>query len=408
MKRSEDRILTTHAGSLVRTPGIIRAMKALDEGKPYDEQTYREDLRNGVADVVQRQAEAGIDVVSDGEYGKRGWSQYVIERFTGLEPERREELRTFMDRGPRDSGFVDFWSRYRKLETVIWLPEPAFGDAVKAGKLGPGLPQTAWVCTGPVTYRGHDAVARDIENFKAALGAADVVEAFMPVVAPCSAEVTRENRYYDSEEDYLSAVATALSEEYRAIVNAGLLLQVDDAHLPMRFSAMAAQGRADEWERWAAMRVDALNAALEGIPSDRVRYHICWGSQNAPHLDDAPLRVVINQVMRVNADAYVIESANPRHEHEWTVWEDVKLPPGKTLIAGVVSHATNIVEHPDLIATRLERFARALGRENVMAGTDCGFSQNWNLIRVHPSVQWAKLEALAQGAEIASRRLWGG
>ena len=407
MQRSEGRILTTHVGSLVRTPEIIQAMEALDQGRPYDEQTYHDNLRQGVADVVRRQAEVGIDVVSDGEYGKRGWSQYVIERFTGLEPEQREESRTFMDRGPREGRFVDFWSRYRKLETVIWLPEPAFGNAVRAGKLGSGLTQTAWVCTGPVTYRSHDAVARDIENFKAALGTVEVVEAFMPVVAPCSAEVTRENRYYDSDEDYLSAVAAALSEEYRAIVDAGLLLQVDDAHLPMRFSTMAAQGRADEWERWAALRIDALNAALEGIPPDRVRYHICWGSQNAPHLDDAPLRAVIDQVLRVNADAFVIESANPRHEHEWTVWKDVKLPAGKTLVAGVVSHATNIVEHPELVASRIKNFAQALGRENVMAGTDCGFSQNWNLIRVHPSVQWAKLESLAQGAELASRELWG-
>ena len=407
MHRSEDRILTTHVGSLVRTPEIIQAMEALDQGRPYDEQTYRDDLRQGVADAVRRQAEVGIDVVSDGEYGKRGWSQYVIERFTGLEPEQREESRTFMDRGPREGRFVDFWSRYRKLETVIWLPEHAFGNAVRAGKLGSGLTQTAWVCTGPVTYRGHDAVARDIENFKTALGTVEVVEAFMPVVAPCSAEVTRENRYYDSDEDYLAAVAAALSEEYRAIVDAGLLLQVDDAHLPMRFSTMAAQGRADEWERWAALRIDALNAALEGIPPDRVRYHICWGSQNAPHLDDAPLRAVIAQVLRVNAGAFVIESANPRHEHEWTVWKDVQLPQGKTLVAGVVSHATNIVEHPELVASRIKNFAQALGRENVMAGTDCGFSQNWNLIRVHPSVQWAKLESLAQGAELASRELWG-
>ena len=225
MQRSECRILTTHVGSLVRTPEIIQAMEALDQGMPYDEQTYRDDLRQGVADAVRRQAEVGIDVVSDGEYGKRGWSQYVIERFTGLEPEQREESRTFMDRGPREGRFVDFWSRYRKLETVIWLPEHAFGNAVRAGKLGSGLTQTAWVCTGPVTYRGHDAVARDIENFKAALGTVEVVEAFMPVVAPCSAEVTRENRYYDSDEDYLSAVAAALREEYRAIVDAGLLLQ---------------------------------------------------------------------------------------------------------------------------------------------------------------------------------------
>ena len=406
MKRSSDRILTTHVGSLVRTPEVVEAMDALDHGLPYDDASYRQHLRAGVADVVRRQAEAGVDVVSDGEYGKRGWSQYVIERLSGLVPEERREQQTALNRGPNEARFVDFWSRYRRLETVIWLPQPSFSNALEEHKLDAPLNQVGWVCTGPVTYRGQEAVARDIENFGAALDGVEVEEAFMPVVAPCSAEVTRENRYYDSQEEYLYAVAAALREEYRAIIDAGFLLQVDDAHLPMRYSAMAGEGRADDWEAWAAVRIDALNTALEGIPPERVRYHICWGSQNAPHVDDAPLRAVVGQVLRVNAGAYLIESANPRHEHEWSVWEDVKFPEGKTLIPGVITHSTNVVEHPELIAWRIKNFARLLGRENVIAGSDCGFSQNWNLIRVHPSVQWAKLEALAAGAQLASRQLW--
>ena len=337
---------------------------------------------------------------------KRGWSQYVIERLSGLEPEERKQGQTVADRGPSESQFTDFWARYRRLEMTMWLPEATFSRALDARKLDASLPQVRWVCTGPVAYKGQEAVARDIQNFKSALAGAKVEEAFMPVVVPCSAEVTRENRYYDTEEEFLYAVAAALKEEYNAIIDAGFLLQVDDAHLPVRYSAMAAQGKEDEWEQWAALRVDALNTALEGIPPERVRYHICWGSQNAPHIDDAPLRAVVGQVLRVNAGAYLIESANPRHEHEWSVWEDVKLPEGKILVPGVVSHATNIVEHPELIAWRIKNFARLLGRENVMAGTDCGFSQNWNLIRVHPSVQWAKLESIAKGAELASKELW--
>jgi 5-methyltetrahydropteroyltriglutamate--homocysteine methyltransferase len=406
MKRSEQRILTTHVGSLVRPPEIIEAMQASERDQPYDEQAYDRDLKAAVAEVVRLQAQAGVDIVSDGEFGKRGWSQYVAERLGGLEPEVRPEQDRSPNRGPDEGKFSDFWNRYRRLETVAWLPQPAFSRALDARELDGQTSQVGWVCNGPVTYKGHAAVARDIVNFKAALDGVTVEEAFMPVVAPCSVEATRTNRYYASDEEYVYAVADALKEEYNAIVDAGLLLQIDDAWLPMSYSRLLAAGRESEYPKWAGVRVDALNTALKGIPPEKVRYHICWGSQNAPHTDDAPLREVLPLVLAVNASAYLIESANARHEHEWKVWEDVKLPEGKTLIPGVVTHSTNLVEHPELVQWRITNFARLVGRENVIAGTDCGFSQNWNLIRVHPTVQWAKLEALEEGAALASKELW--
>jgi 5-methyltetrahydropteroyltriglutamate--homocysteine methyltransferase len=226
-------------------------------------------------------------------------------------------------------------------------------------------------------------------------------------VAPASVEANRRNAYYRNDEEFLFAVADAMHEEYQAIVDAGLLLQVDDAWLPMRYAQAMPNADAAEYQKWASLRIEATNHALRGIPEDRVRYHICWGSQNVPHMTDAPLSVMLPLVLKVNAQAYSIESANPRHEHEWTIWRETKLPDGKIIVPGVISHATNIVEHPELVAMRIMNFAGLVGRENVIASTDCGFSQNWNLVRVHPTIQWAKLESLAQGAAIASKRLWG-
>ena len=398
MRRSTDRILSTHVGSLVRTPEIVADMLAAERGEAPDDRTIGEHLREGVADVVRRQIEAGVDVISDGEYGKRGWTQYVADRLEGLDLQELGPGEGPQAQGSDRQRFADFYATYNRLEQTIWMPTEGQTPA-RQGRSG-------WACTGPIRYKGQPAIQRDIENFKAALDGAEVEEAFMPVVAPCSVETSRPNRYYPTSEEFLFAVADALKEEYRAIVDAGFLLQVDDAWLPMKHSMMAPGSTLEDYRRWAQVRVDALNAALDGIPEDRVRYHICWGSQNVPHMQDVPLRDVVGLVMSVHAGAYCIEAANPRHEHEWQVWEDVRLPDGKVLIPGVVTHSTNIVEHPELVAWRLENFARLVGRENLMAGTDCGFSQNWNLIRVHPSVQWAKLEALAEGARIASERLW--
>jgi 5-methyltetrahydropteroyltriglutamate--homocysteine methyltransferase len=399
MKRSSHRILTTHAGSLIRTPEIIDAMIALENGERVDPQDFARKLRQGVAEVVRKQAAVGIDVVSDGEFGKSGWIPYVGERFTGLEPygippEHFDKL------WPEQDRFGDFYRQYRSFESTLWLPDPA--RARYSGRHTGGL---MYQCTGAITYK-PEALRRDIDNFKAALEGVRVEEAFLPVVAPCSVEVFP-NRHYPTQEDFLFALAQALSVEYRMIADAGFLLQVDDAILPMQKFLYLRDKSLAEYLEWAEVRVAALNKALEGIPRDRVRYHICWGSQNVPHTTDPALADIIGIILKVNAGAFSIEAANPRHEHEWQVWQDARLPDDAILIPGMLSHCTNVVEHPELIAWRLTNFARLVGRENVIAGTDCGFSQYWNLIRVHPQVQWAKLEALVEGARLASTRLWG-
>ncbi|HZU08103.1 MAG TPA: cobalamin-independent methionine synthase II family protein [Chloroflexota bacterium] len=403
MRHSTSRVLTTHVGSLVRPLEVMEFMKAIEKGLVIDEQTFAGVLRSAVAEVVRRQAEIGIDVVSDGEYGKRGWSQYVTERLTGFE--RRECMpgeRPTPVFAPLDRRrFAGFYEIYDRLEKCLWLPQT---DWITAS-MTPEHP-VDWICTGPVRYRGEAAVRRDIANFKAALAEVRVEEAFMPVVAPCSAEAVRANAYYPTQEDYLFAIAEALKVEYRIIIEAGFVLQVDDAFLPMQYTRMAEMEGVEAYRKWAQVRIDALNYALDGIPPEHVRYHVCWGSQNVPHTSDVPLRAIVDLILQVNAGAYSIEAANPRHEHEWQVWEDVRLPAGKILIPGVVSHATNVVEHPELVAWRLKNFARLVGRERIIAGTDCGFSQNWNLIRVHHTIQWAKLESLVEGARLASKQLW--
>jgi 5-methyltetrahydropteroyltriglutamate--homocysteine methyltransferase len=346
--------------------------------------------------------EVGIDIPSDGEFGKRGWTSYVAERLDGLEssPSVYGTLITGMA-GTQHERFRGFYQVYNRIERTVWLP----GN--EEGTLGPtDMPASSWRCTGPITYTGSDAIKRDVANFAVALQHVQVAEAFLPVAAPCSVEATRANNYYPTEAEYLFAIAEALKEEYHAIVNAGFLLQVDDAWMPARYAHMLPQASMADYRKYVHLTIEALNHALEGIPEDRVRYHICWGSQNVPHTWDVPLADIVDLVLRVKAQAYSIEAANPRHEHEWEVWQHTKLPDGKILIPGVISHATNVVEHPRLVAQRLQNFARCVGRENVIAGTDCGFSQNWNLARVHPEVQWAKLEALVAGARLASEQLW--
>ena len=402
MKRSSDRILTTHVGSLVRPPEIIAAMRASELHQPYDEAALERNLTKGVAAVVRKQAEVGVDVPSDGEFGKQGWAGYVRYRLGGLEWHDAEAGAPPFSIGGIAQGrqdFPGFYETYGRVERTTWMPNSPSGEPF------PDVPpsQSSWTCTGPVTYIGQKEIARDIANFKAALANVQVEEAFMPVVAPCSAEGTRVNQYYKTDEEYLFAIADAVREEYKAVVEAGLVLQVDDAILPMRYNPT---GDLQQFLKWAEVRIDALNHALEGIPEDWVRYHICWGSQNVPHTWDIPLKDILPLILKVKAQAYSLEAANPRHEHEWEVWQDTKLPEGKILIPGLVMHATNIVEHPDLVAQRIRNFARLVGRENVIAGTDCGFSQNWNLVRVHPEVQWAKLEALAEGARLATKQLW--
>jgi 5-methyltetrahydropteroyltriglutamate--homocysteine methyltransferase len=403
MKCSIDRIITTHTDSLVRPREIVDIMHKVEAGQPYDAAALHRLLTPAVAEVVRQQAEVGIDVPSDGEFGKRGWTSYVAERLGGLESTMGAygNLITGMA-GTQHERFQGFYQVYNRIERTVWLP----GN--EAGTLGPAdVPASSWRCTGLITYTGGEAIQRDIANFTAALQHVQVEEACLPVAAPCSVEASRANNYYPTEEAYLFAIADALKEEYHAIVDAGFLLQVDDAWMPAQYARMQPQASMADYRKYVSMTIEALNYALEGIPEERVRYHICWGSQNVLHTWDVPLADIVDMILRVKAQAYSIEAANPRHEHEWEVWQHTTLPDGKILIPGLISHATNVVEHPRLVAQRLQNFARCVGRENVIAGTDCGFSQNWNLARVHPEVQWAKLEALVAGAGLASQQLWG-
>ena len=388
MKRSTSRILTTHVGSLIRPDALQDFLRAKQSGKPYDQAGYDKCLASSVADVVQRQAQAGIDVVSDGEFGKSiSWSQYVLERLSGFErrPITAGTTNPFA-RGADRTRFAEFYAELDARETPATISES--------------------ICVGPIAYTGQAALRRDIDNFKAALKNAKVEEAFLPVAAPASVIPDRKNEYYKSDHECLHAIAEAMRTEYRMIVDAGFILQLDDARTAVTFDRMVPPGTFADYRKWVAMHVDLLNHALEGIPEDRVRYHICWGSWPGPHTTDVPLKDIVDLILQVRVGAYVIEGANPRHEHEWTVWKDAKLPAGRMLVPGVISHATNIVEHPELVAERIVRLAKLIGRESVIAGTDCGFAQGPFYRRVHPSIMWAKLEALAQGARLATKELW--
>jgi 5-methyltetrahydropteroyltriglutamate--homocysteine methyltransferase len=392
MKRSTNRILTTHTGSLIRPPQLLEFVRARQSGQPIDQRAFDATLKDSVGGVVGRQVRAGIDIPNDGEFGKStSWSLYALKRLSGFELREVRGTNPFA-RGADRARFQEF---YAELE--------GRGD----GKDWSNVTRQDAVCIGPITYNGLFELERDIDNLKAATKAAGIDEAFLPVAAPSSAIPDRKNEYYKNDEELVVALAEALRTEYRSIVDAGFLLQVDDARAAVTYDRMVPPASFDEYYRWLARHVDVLNHALEGIPQDRIRYHVCWGSWPGPHTTDVSLRKIVDLILRVNAGAYLIEAANPRHEHEWKVWQEVKLPPGKILVPGVVSHSTNVVEHPELIAERLTRFASCVGRENLIAGTDCGFAQEELNRRVHPSVMWAKLEAMAEGARIASRQLWG-
>src|SRR5262245_7485296 len=387
MKRSTDRILTTHVGSLVRPPGLVELMRAKESGRAYDQQELTAQVRSPVKEVVQKQVETRIDIISDGEYGKPSFSGYVNERLSGFERRPRD---------PHESPLLN-WGRDRQLFRDFY---EAYDRATGSAS---GYPV---VCTGPIAYQGQAAVRSDIEHFKAALEGVHPEEAFIPAVAPGTIELQRRNEYYPTAEAYLFAIAEAMREEYQAIVDAGFLLQIDDPRVVTQYGMPDPAPSIAEYQKFAELRVEALNHALADIPPDRVRYHLCWGSWHGPHVTDVPLRDIVDIVLRVHAGAYCVEAANPRHEHEWQVWEGVKLPDGKILIPGVVAHTTNIVEHPELIAWRLMTYARLVGKENVMAGTDCGFPQCAFTPRVHASIMWAKLQALAEGAGLATQQLW--
>ena len=382
MKRSDTRILTTHVGSLIRPSELVELGKAAHDN-PQGERRYRDALERATADVVRRQVEAGVDIVNDGEYGKSSWANYVLERLTGFE------------------------ARPERLFDAVWLGRDRirFREFMKEHYPRGATSVPGHVCAGPITYRGHDAIRRNIADLTAALSAAGASDGFLTAVAPASTGYDAANEYYATDRDYVFAIAEALREEYLEIVNAGLVLQVDDAVLANMYDELMQEGTA-RYRAWAEVRVEALNHALRGIPEEKVRYHICFGSWHVPHMADAAMADIVDLMLSVRAGAYSIEAANARHEHEWRVWQTTKLPPGRILIPGVVTHHTTTVEHPRLVADRIVRFAGLVGRENVMAGTDCGFAQLEGIRRVHPQVMWAKLEALAEGARIASRELW--
>ena len=379
MKRSTDRILTTFVGSLIR-PAELRALQTPDGA---NSRIYDETLRKSVADAVRKEAEVGLDVVSDGEFGKSNWSGYILDRVTGF------ELR------PAPPG--------TRIYNRVGREREEFADFYSQNQIGEWTPRII-VCSGPIGYN-RTQIDRDIANFKSALASVHVEEAFMPVVAPASFVREAHNEYYPTEEAYVYAIADALRQEYQAILNAGFLLQVDDAVLATMWVVMESEGL-EAYRRWAELRVEALNYALQGLPSERVRYHLCWGSWPGPHVTDIPLASIIDLLLKVNAGAYCIEAGNARHAHEWKLWQDVRLPEGKTLIPGVISHSTPLVEHPELVAERIVRYAQLVGCENVMGGSDCGFAQSQGLSRVPPSIMWAKLGALVDGARLASRQLF--
>jgi 5-methyltetrahydropteroyltriglutamate--homocysteine methyltransferase len=387
MQRSTDRILTTHVGSLIRPPELQDFLRARQKGNGFDQAAYDRCLTDSVAAVVRHQADVGIDVVSDGEFGKSiSWSQYVLERMSGFERRPFKPGANTFQRGADREKFAEFYAELDARDGVVTTLDS--------------------VCVGPITYTGQAQLQRDIDNFKAAMKGAKVTEAFMPVAAPASVIPDRKNEFYKSEEELLEAIANAMRDEYRMIVDAGFLVQLDDARNAVTYDRMVPPGTFADYRKWLERQVDVINHAIEGLPPDRIRYHVCWGSWPGPHTTDVPLKDIVDLILKIRVGAYVIEGANPRHEHEWKVWKDAKLPEGRVLIPGVISHATNVVEHPELVAERVVRLAKLVGRDNVIAGTDCGFAQGPFHRRVHPSIMWAKLVALAAGARLASKELW--
>ena len=404
MKRSTERILTTHVGSLVRPPEILKMIIDKVKHQPVDEQAFADAVTRGVKEVVRMQAEVGVDIPSDGEFSKPSFAGYINDRLAGMETrpvERRPEATSPMGYPILNEEFPGFMAQYNSMYRTMWMPPEIPREGVT------DMPRERTVLAGPLKYVGQAAVQQDIQNFKAAMEGLKFEEAFISAATPSPLDASQTKEIYPSEQAYMYALADALHEEYKAIVDAGFLLQLD-LGLPARNQVLPGKPRPtwEELRRVSEMHVDAYNHALQGIPEDRVRYHLCWGSMNTPHTSDIPLKDIVDLILRINAQAYSIEAANPRHEHEWMVWKDVKLPEGKLLIPGIVSHQTNVVEHPELVAWRIKNYASVVGRENVIAGTDCGFSQGWNMIRVHPEVQWAKLHSLAEGAALASKELF--
>jgi 5-methyltetrahydropteroyltriglutamate--homocysteine methyltransferase len=386
MQRSTERILTTHVGSLPRPDELFELMLARMDGNAIDEQAYAERVRNAVRDCVRQQVDAGLDVVSDGEMGKPSFITYAASRLSGLE--KRE--------GFRPSPFAN------TRETRDF---PEYYKSTVAEQVSARRRRALMVCAGPIAYKGHAALKADLETLKGALVGVGAAEAFVPAIAPSNVEATTPNEYYPTPEAYVFAIAEAMREEYRAIVDAGFLLQIDDPFLVTYYITRPDLDIA-ACRKWAALRVEALNAALSGIPADRIRFHTCYSINMGPRIHDMQLKDIVDLILQVRAGAYSFEAANPRHEHEWQDWQRIKVPDDKILIPGVITQSTVLVEHPELVAQRLARFAAIVGRERVIAGADCGFASFAGSNEVHPSIVWAKFKALVDGARLASRQLW--
>jgi 5-methyltetrahydropteroyltriglutamate--homocysteine methyltransferase len=386
MKRSIDRILTTHVGSRPRPEDLLEMMVAKSRGERDDGVRYASRVRHAVAEVVRKQLDTGVDVVSDGEMGKSSFLTYVTDRLGGFEIDKSP---------PKGSPFAQ--SREFKA-----FPD-AYADLARGMRPPQGL--VRMICTGPITYQGRTQLEADLDNLRAALRGLNPKEVFVPSVSPTSLADFNPNHHYKDEEAYLQALAEAMHEEYKAIVDAGFLLQIDDPHLATYY-VLHPERSIDQVRRWAIGCVEVLNHALRGIPEEKVRWHTCYGINFGPRVHDMELKDLIDIVMKVRAGAYSFEAANPWHEHEWRLWGDVKLPDGKILIPGVITHSNTLVEHPEVVADRIIQYASVVGRENVIAGADCGFASTAETKELHPTVIWAKLAALVAGARIASDRLW--
>lgn len=394
MKKSTQRSLTTHVGNLHRPPDLELMTYAKFNGQPYDHEALAVRLRSGVAEVVRKQADAGIAIVNDGEYSKSVWSGYAHYRLTGVE-KRPPAPAAGAPQGKEQRDFAQFFAdvepdgpRTPSARTG-WTPQASVIE-----------PPATWVVTGPLKYQPEE-IQRDIDNLKAALRAVQVEEAFMPVMGPAQFVQGHKNEYYPSEEAYYFAVADALREEYLAITKAGFIAQLDDLSMTGLHRRLVREGEMTSFRKAAGLVVEAMNHALKGIPPEMVRMHLCWGGYNTPHREDPALKDFADLLMKMNVQGYAIEAANPRHAHEWKVWKDVKLPEGKVLIPGVINTKTNVIDHPEYIAERIVQYASLVGRENVIGGTDCGLNR-----RMHPQIAWAKLESLAEGAKLATKELW--
>jgi 5-methyltetrahydropteroyltriglutamate--homocysteine methyltransferase len=393
LKTSRNRVMTTHTGSLPRPADLVTILNKKEVGENYDRSALAARVRRAIEEIVNKQNDTGIDVVGDGEHSKVNWMAYARGRLSGLE----EIDSPARFRGAtRDS--IAFAAAYEDAKVML---------AARSGAIVPKrtVRPRAQVCSGPIRYIGQDEVDTDIENLKAAVQNVDLEEAFITAISPSNLELYYENHYYPSDEEYLTALADAMRVEYEAIVNAGFLLQIDDPRMATHYNRTP-DASIQDCRKFISLRVEAVNYALRNIPQDRVRFHTCYSVNIAPRVHDFELKHFVDLMLNVKASAYVIEAANPRHEHEWQIWEDVELPEGKLLVPGVVSHCVHLVEHPELVAQRIARFASVVGRERVIAGTDCGFGTSGAGDEVHPDVAWAKLAALVEGAKIASHRLW--